>query len=449
MGTIVIMKRLTSTLLLILVLSAILEACTAHQATDGQDGDGVQGAELLQANVEREAPAGADSGNVEALVAGNNRLAFDVYHRLAGESHENLIYSPFSISAAFSMVYGGARGETEAQMADVLHTLPQESHHEAFNALDQHLAALSDAEGGAQAQVGDAEGSSFQLNVSNAVWVQDGYPVRDEYLQLLAQQYGAGLWEANFAEAPDAAAEALNAWVDEATEGRIEQLSPPLMLSPNTRMVLANAIYFKGSWLYRFQEEATEDAPFTLLDGSTVTVPMMLGRPRLPYIEGENFAAASMPYWGNTAEMLVILPHDGEWQAVEEELNADLIEDVRQNSELYDVTLRMPRFEFDTTVLLKDILQEMGMTNPFSGDANFEGMVEGGGLFIADAVHKGTITVNEEGTEAAAVTGVAMEESAYPTAELTLDRPFIFAIVERETGVILFLGRVMEPADAG
>lgn len=443
------MKRFPATLLLTIALAILLGACTAEQATNGQQGqdaNGVQGAELMQANVEREASAGVDSENVQELVAGNNRLAFDLYHALAGESENNVIYSPFSISAAFSMVYGGARGETEAQMAEVLHTLPQEAQHPAFNALDQHLASLSEAQGGAQAQLGDAEGNSFQLNVSNAVWVQEGYPVRNEFLDLVARQYGAGLWSANFEEAPDAAAAALNAWVNEATEGRIEQLSPPLMLSSNTRMVLANAIYFQGSWLYRFQEGATEDGPFTLLDGSTVTVPMMQGRPRLPYFEGENFAAASMPYWGNAAEMLIILPDEGQWQNVEESLQADLIDNIRQNAELYDVTLQMPRFEFDTTIMLKDLLQQMGMTNPFSQGANFEGMVEGGGLFIADAVHKGTITVDEEGTEAAAVTGVAMEESAYPTAELTLDRPFVFAIVERETGVILFVGRVMNPA---
>lgn len=431
--------------LLALPLFAYLIGCTGG---DGDEPELPAGVELIRAEVARAEPAGVEGEAVGGLVEGNNRFAFDLYHRLAGDGAQNLIFSPYSISQAFSMVYGGTEGQTAAQMAAVLHLLPPETHHQAFNAQEQHLAGLDEGAGALSGRGGNDEfGDPFQLHSANAVWIQDGFPLQDAYLELLAEQYGAGLWQVDFAGEEETAREAINNWVAQATGGRIEELAPPLQLSAATRLVLANAIYFKASWLFPFGEEETGDGGFTLLDGTTVTAPLMHGRPRVPYYQGDDFQAVQLPYAGRNTEMLVVLPAEGKWQAVEERLSAAFVAGIRQRAEAHDVTLTMPRFTFDNTVLLRDTLQEMGLTLPFSPEeADFGGMVEGGGLFIGDAVHKGTITVDEHGTEAAAVTGIEMEVMEYPRAEMMLDRPFIYAIVEQETGAILFLGRVLNPA---
>ncbi len=211
--------------------------------------------------------------------------------------------------------------------------------------------------------------------------------------------------------------------------------------------MLANAIYFKASWLFPFDPAATEEGAFTLLDGREVMAPLMRqAAVRAPYSEGDGYQAVRLPYAGGDVDMLLLLPLEGAFEGMEARLDGELLQAVQEQAEVRDVALTLPRFEFDTTLPLEGILQSLGLMAPFGAEADFSGMTAGGDLFIADAVHKGTITVDEEGTEAAAVTGVAMEESAYPRAEVSLTRPFLFAILERESGAILFLGRVLDPS---
>lgn len=428
------MKRLLILLTTMLLLTACGAVETPAVPTTGTG-------ELVRASVARDESPEVSPATVGDLAQGNNRFAFDFYHQVAGQSSENLIYSPYSISLAFSMVYAGAGGETAEQMAEIFHYLPQETQHPAFNALDQQIVAAGEA--GSVPE----EGEPFQLNVANAVWAQAGYPFRDAYLELLARQYGAGVRTVDFAEDLDATLAAINEWTNDATEGRIEKLAPPLRVTPLTRLVLANAIYFKASWLFPFDEASTAEGGFTLLDGSSVTVPLMhQAAARVPYAEGDAYQAIRLPYAGGTVDMLVVLPAEGEFEAVEAQLGGELLQAVQERAEVRDVDLTLPRFEFDTTLQLVELLQSLGLTTPFGDEADFSGMMENSGLFIADAVHKGTITVDEEGTEAAAVTGVAMEVSEYPRAEVSVTRPFLFAIIERESGTILFLGRVLNPA---
>lgn len=437
------MKRL-----ILLTTMLLLTACGAVETpatptVEGLADEPATGAGVLvRASVARDESPEVSPATVGDLAKGNNRFAFDFYHQAAGQSSENLIYSPYSISLAFSMVYAGAGGETAEQMAEVFHYLPQEAQHPAFNALDGQIAAAGEA-------VAVPEGGEpFQLNVANAVWTQAGYPFRDAYLELLARQYGAGVRAVDFAEGLDAALKAINEWTHDATEGRIEKLAPPLSVTPRTRLVLANAIYFKASWLFPFRgdEASTAEGGFTLLDGSSVTVPLMhQAAARVPYAEGDAYQAVRLPYAGGAVDMLVVLPAEGEFEAVEARLGGELLQAAQERAEVRDVDLTLPRFEFDTTLQLVELLQSLGLTSPFVGEADFSGMTESDGLFIADAVHKGTITVDEEGTEAAAVTGVAMEVSGYPRAEVSVTRPFLFAIIERESGAILFLGRVLNP----
>jgi serpin B len=401
--------------------------------------------ELLAADRPRLRPAG-DAARTEALVRGLNGFAFDLY-AAAAESDGNLIYSPYSIAQAFSMVYAGARGRTEAQMADVLGFLPQQRHHPAANALDRHLAAL---DAGAP-PAGEEQGEAFALRNANAVWGQRGFPFEDAYLEMLAAHYGAGVRTVDFVADPEGGRRAVNSWVKDRTEGRIPDVVPQGVINHDTRLVLANAIYFKAGWLYPFEEDGTEDGPFTLLDGSRVTVPMMRQESEsVPYTQGEGYQAVMLPYAGETVEMMVVVPDSGRFAEIEAGMNASFLQRVRTASGRGAATLTMPRFDVTSALDLKQILPGMGMHDAFRpGAADFSGIARGEDLFISAALHRATITADEEGTEATAATVIAIAVGSAPAESpphLTIDRPFIFSIVDRETGAILFLGRVTNPA---
>jgi serpin B len=420
-----------------LAMSLLLVACSSDESSLGREpGSEVR---LVRAEVGRIESPDATEGQVAELVRGNNAFAFDMYRTESGDG--NLIFSPYSISLAFSMAYAGARGETEEQIADVLNYLPQEAQHPAFNVLEQRLSSLGDKE------VAESSPEPFRLSIANAAWGQRGYRFEGTYLETLAAHYGAGLRTLDFGQ-PQKASEEINAWVADETEDRIEDLVSPDVIDPSTRLVLANAIYFKASWLSRFEEEATQDNPFTLADGSKVMVPMMRQTTYLSYAEGDGYQVVRLPYKGEAVDMLVILPEEGRFEQIEDRLSAGFFDEVRRGLRQEYVGLAMPRFDFETDLDLPKLLEAMGMADPFDpGAADFSGMTGSRGLYISAALHKADITVDEKGTEAAAATAVVMAESAAPEpTEVIADRPFIFAVAERETGAILFLGRVTDPS---
>ena len=389
------------------------------------------------------------------LADGNNDFAFDLYQAIrAGE--DNLLYSPYSISVALAMVYAGARGQTEQQMADTLHFgLPQESLHQAFNALDLQLASRS------HATVRDASGDeveqvAFQLNIANAVWGQTGYPFLPEYLDLLALNYGAGVRLTDFQENAPAAVDAINRWISEKTEGRIRDVVE--QLSKDTRLVLVNAIYFNANWDQPFDEEYTEDEPFYVLDGYEEIVPMMHQWDGFRYTEGDGYQAIQLPYLNREVAMVILLPAEGRFREIEARLTGDWVQDVLSGFAEHEVILTMPKFRIETPVLkLGETLPAMGMPDAFSPiDADFSGITEPQSdlpLYIGDVLHKAFIDVDEQRTEAAAATVVGIEVGAAPEEPtepppivMKIDRPFVFLIRDIKTGTILFVGRVMNPA---
>jgi len=381
--------------------------------------------------------------DMRELVEGNSAFAFDLYRLLAEQRGEgNLFYSPYSISLALAMTYAGARGETETQMADALaFTLPQEQLHPAFNALDQAL--VSRGEG---AEGKDEEG--FRLNIANAIWGQRDYAFLDAFLDVLAENYGAGLRVLDFANAPEESRVTINEWVSEETEGKIENLIPQGAIDPLTRLVLTNAIYFNAAWANPFEAEATKDGPFTLLDGSEVTVPMMRQTESFGYAEGEGYQAVELPYDGGEMSMVLLLPEREGFEAFEDSLDGERVQAIVEALEYRQVAVTMPTFEFDSRFGLNQVLAAMGMPAAFSGQADFSGMTDDKDLFISDVVHKAFVSVDEEGTEAAAATAVVMKLSAMPEEpmEVALDHPFLFLIRDIETGTILFVGRVLDPS---
>lgn len=397
-------------------------------------------AQSVQSDLKRmTAPDVADADLVE-LVRGNAAFALELYHVLR-QDHDNLFYSPYSISVALAMTYAGARGETEEQMADALHyTLAQERLHAAFNALDLALASRGEGAKG-------KDGEGFQLHVANAIWGQQDYTFLDAYLDVLALNYGAGLRLVDFVNAPEEARVTINEWVSEQTEGKIEDLIPEGAIDALTRLVLTNAIYFNAAWREPFEKERTEDAPFYLLDGSQVTVPLMHQVERLGYAAGQGYQVVELPYDGGELSMVILVPAEGQFEAFEEGLDAARIESILQELSYRQVALGMPKFEIESSFSLVDALSALGMPVAFSEDADFSGMTGNRELTIGEVVHKAFVSVDEAGTEAAAATAVMMELTAAPAepVEVTIDRPFMFAIRDIQTGALLFVGRVVDP----
>jgi len=390
---------------------------------------------------EREASPQVAEADLQDLAAGNSAFAFDLYQALRAEDG-NLFFSPYSISVALAMTYAGARDETERQMADTLHfSLPQERLHPASNGLDLELAKRGE---GAEGR----DGEGFRLNIANALWGQVGYPFLPEFLDVLDRNYGAGMRIVDFAADAEAARLTINDWVSEQTEDRIENLIPQGVLDAATRLVLTNAIYFNAAWAHPFEQASTTDGPFYLLDGDQVTAPLMRQTESFGYAQGEGYQLVELPYSGNELSMVILLPDEGEFEAFEEALEAAGVEAMLGGVGFQQVDLTMPRFEFDAEFSLGKTLEGMGMPLAFTDDADFSGMTGQRDLFISAVIHKAFVAVDEEGTEAAAATAVAMAElAAMPSepVEVRVDRPFVFFIRDIQTGSILFAGRVLDP----
>ncbi len=379
--------------------------------------------------------------DLATLVLGNSTFAFTLYQALK-ETDDNLFYSPYSVSLALAMTYAGARTETAQQMADTLHfTLPQGSLHPAFNSLDIELSRRGEGAAG-------KDGEGFRLNVVNAIWGQENYEFRSEFLDLLAENYGAGLRILDYANAPEESRVTINDWVSDQTESRIEDLIPPGAINILTRLVLTNAIYFNAAWQCPFPEDMTADGVFYLLDGNEITVPMMKQTESLGYAEGAGCQAVELPYDGGELSMLILLPRAGQFGEFENAIDAGQVQAIIESLEHRRVALAMPGFEFASSFGLKEALAAMGMPVAFSPEsADFSGMTGGRELFITDVVHKAFVSVDEAGTEAAAATAVIMGTTAMPESpvEVALNHPFIFLIRDIETGAILFVGRVVNP----
>ena len=397
--------------------------------------------EVIQSEKQRITSPEVDKAELTTLANGNSAFAFDLYQALRDEDG-NLFYSPYSISLALAMTYAGARGETEKQMADTLHfTLPQDRLHLAFNSLDLEL-----SQRGKGAKGKDGEG--FRLNIANAIWGQKDYHFLATFLDVLAENYGAGLRVLDFTKEPEKSRIVINDWVREETEGRIENLLPPGSVDPPTSLVLTNAIYFNAAWQYPFEENATTDGLFHLLEGGEVSVPMMGQEKSLGYAESEGYQAVELPYDGRELSMVILLPQAGNFETFEKSLDVQQVDTIIKNLGSNQVILTMPRFEFASSFRLGGTLAAMGMPDAFSGNADFSGMTGNRDLFISGVVHKAFVSVDEAGTEAAAATAVIMPTAAPPgaTVEVTIDRPFIFLIRDIKTGAISFVGRVVNPS---
>jgi len=402
-------------------------------------GETAKGTEIALSDKPRVTSPDVTTSDLSDLVSGNSAFAFDLYQALR-EKEGNLFYSPYSISLALALTYAGARGETEQQMADTLHFLSQGRLHNAFNGLDLELASRGE---GAQGK----DGKGFRLNIVNAIWGQRDYKFLNEFLDVLAENYGAGLRLIDFINAPEEARITINDWVSDQTEGKIEDLIPQGVIDELTRLVLTNAIYFNAAWLNPFDEDATQDGTFHLLGGGEVIVPMMRQSESFGYTEGEGYQAVELLYDGRELSMVLLLPEAGHFEEFEASLSADRVNSIIRDLENKRIALTLPKFEFESEFSLVKALAALGMPIAFTEAADFSGMTGTRELLIGAVLHKAFVSVDEAGTEAAAATAVEMELTSVPEVpiEVTVDRPFVFLIRDLETGTVLFVGRVTNP----
>ena len=399
-------------------------------------------ADEVRSSEPRQTPTSLPANELAELVDGNNAFAFDLYRQVSN-GEENLFFSPYSISVALAMTYGGARGETAREMARAMQFyLPADNLHSAFNYLDRQLASRGEGAEGKDDQ-------GFRLNVVNAIWGQRDYAFLPDYLDVLARNYGAGLRVLDFQGSPEPSRVTINQWVEEQTESRIVDLIPKGAIDSMTRLVLTNAVYFNAAWQSQFQEGATAPGTFHLVDGKEVTVPMMHQTASFGYWRGDNFEVVELPYDGNELSMVILLPESGQFEAFQSAVDGEALRGAVDNLEWTRMALTMPGFKIETSFGLNDALAEMGMVAAFEpGVADFSGMGGSRDLFITDVVHKAFVDVDESGTEAAAATAVIVGTTSVPAEpiEVTIDRPFMFLIRDMETGTVLFLGRVLDPA---
>jgi serpin B len=424
-------------------LFAVLVSVLFTVFSCGGGGGSSDNTDIVASDLHRNTNPATTSNDIGILVNGNSEFAFNLYQAIKGDE-KNLFYSPYSISLALAMTWAGARGNTETQMADTLKfRLPQSKLHPAFNALD--LALMSR---GQNAKGKDDE--PFRLKIANSTWSEETYTFLPEFLDTLALNYGAGMYLADFAGAPDDSRIRINQWVEEKTEQRIKDLIQEGLISTDTRLVLVNAIYFNAAWVNQFQKEITKDGSFNLLEGGAVTVPMMEQSEEFRYNEGDGWQACELMYDGNELSMLMILPGAGKFEQFETGLNSSLIDGIVDGLSSRQVHITMPKFRTETDFMLSDVLAAMGMPDAFNGGvADLSGMDGTRNLYITEVVHKAFVDVDEEGTEAAAATAVIVGEVSAPDpsqfVQFKVDRPFIFLIRDNATNTILFVGRILNP----
>jgi serpin B len=400
----------------------------------------LEGLELVRSQGSHETSPDATQSEISELAEGTTDFAMDFYQMLA-KADGNIICSPYSISLALAMTYAGAANETAQQLADTLHfTLSQNRLHAVFNALNLDITSQYEHE--------DEDCRIPEVNIHNALWGQTDYTFLPSFLDVLGENYDAGITLLDFRGSPEDSRRIINEQISEQTRGRVGNFLPRGSVTSDTRLVLTNSIFFRAFWLSPFRPENTAQAPFYLLAGSSVNSDMMLQTGAFRYMQGDQYQAVELLYDGSHLSMLILVPDAGAFPAVESLLTRGLLADILENLEWKELKLRMPKFEYESdAVSLRNTLARMGMAAAFSETADFSGMTGYPKLCIGDVFHQAFISADEKGTEAAAASAVVMPPGSSDLPVLNIDRPFIFFIRDTETGIILFMGRMVSPAE--
>lgn len=350
------------------------------------------------------------------------------------DADENVVYSPVSISAALAMTHAGARGDTARQILETLNFEGDgQGFHRAFGALTRSLSER------------DSEG--LKLRLANSLWIQGGLSYGIDFLEVLEREYSSEMRQVDFASEPEAAREVINTWVEERTEELISELLPQGVVTADTRLVLVNALYFKGAWASPFQLESTRPGSFRTPEG-TVEVPLMRQQGRFRHQSTAEKDVIELPYQDNEFSMVLVVPREGTPSNFLRQATPESLATLMESLESGTVNLSMPRFNVRSPINLSGILAQMGMPMAFDPDqADFAPITRDLSLYLSAVVHEATITVDESGTEAAAATAAIIGITSAPTEVTTIeiDRPFVFFLRHQETGAVLFMGQVVDP----
>ncbi len=385
-----------------------------------------------------ETPPSHTSSDIE-VVEGINQFAFELYGEI--DSDKNQIFSPFSISSALAMTYAGAREKTAEEFVKVFHfPSEQESFHPTYKQL------IKDVE--------SAQNDHLQISIANALWPEKDYTFKEEYLALMKKYYGVDITYLNYKKDAEAARLIINKWVEDKTNNKIKDLLKPGILTDLTRLVLTNAIYFKGDWKKEFNDDATYEATFFLDKDKEIKADRMnMTQEAVKYMENDMLSMLELPYSEDKMSMVFILPKEKDGIAdLEKNFNYKNYNSWYKNMYSQKVIIGIPKFKIDFYVDLSKVLEAMGMEESFSDNADFSGITGYKDLKIDKVVHKAFIEVNESGTEAAAATAVIMIEKSStanpkPPTRFIADHPFIYLIKDNKTGAILFMGKVVNPKE--
>ena len=406
--------KITLILCLLLVVIVFMSGCTTVQKADD---------------------SGATAEGVNSVVDANNDFAFDMYTKVKSDT-ENVFFSPYSISTALAITYEGARGQTAEEIQTVFH-FPK----------DDNVRRPSFARIYNQLNAGS---NDYQLSTANALWAQKDYPFLEDYIKSAENYYGGKVTNLDFIGETEKSRVTINDWIEQQTRNKIKDLIPQGVLSDYTRLVITNAIYFKGFWTNKFDPKDTGEEDFKLSNGNDVKVPMMRltdSELKFKYTETEDLQVLEMPYKGEELSMIILLPKEGKMGDLENSISSEKLTEWKNALRNETVHISLPKFKFETKYFLVDTLKEMGMPVAFSSsDADFSGMNGKRDLFIQNVIHQAFVEVNEEGTEAAAATAVVVNTMSIPSIkDFRADHPFIFIIQDKSTGNVLFLGKVNDP----
>ncbi len=367
---------------------------------------------------------------------GNNRFGADFYQQLAqAKPGENLCFSPISAYLAFAMLYPGATGRTRDEIADVLHfDLPEPQLHEVSQEVARRYAETDTTLG--------------VIELANSLWLQQGFPIEEAFTATLKRYYQAQCESCDFANNPEGERKRINAWGSEKTHGRIPEAVPFGAIDPNTRLVLANATYLKQKWLHPFEKGSTHDADFHLA-GGTVQTPTMHDEFTVCYKETADYQSIELPYQDERFSMILVLPREGEDidRFTMKMLDGGISSCFPDENTRENTRIALPKFEFHSGAGMTDILKKLGMRSAFTFCGGFLG-ISSEDMCVSDVIQSTFIKVDEEGTEAAAFTVIAMILMCAPPQPFkvfTADHPFLYFLRDNDTGCILFMGRVMDP----
>jgi serpin B len=381
-----------------------------------------------------EQPVESDPVSFDEYVNLNNRLGFEMFANLAQEENKNIFFSPYSISNAFSILYEGTRGTTQEEIQSVFHFIKDDQTRRDYS--NQIISELNEPS------------KNYILSTANALWIQDKFPILDEYKYVTETYYLSQTENLDFVTQPEESRQTINKWVEEKTNDKIKDLLPQGSIDDMTRAVITNAVYFLGNWTVQFDEKLTKEDDFKISETETTKVTMMNVEQSFEYGSTDDLQILKMSYKGEDLSMLVLLPKESDLDSLEKKLSVENLNEWRNTLAKKQVNVYLPKFKLESSYSLVDNLTQMGMPTVFeAGNADLTGIYEMPDLYVTGVFHKAFVSVDEKGTEAAAATGIVVGvTSVGPTPEIfRADHPFIFLIQDERTGSILFLGKVTDP----